>query len=218
MHEYGSLPRARQDGLLEEAVGEELLIYDRGSHIAHCLSPIAACVWRYCNGEREVSELAELAGASESLVADALHDLREKNLLAAEPQLMQSTVPGESRREAIGRAARYGAAAAAGSMIVSATAATPAMASSGPCKGACYCHEECGENLTEAECETFCATRGGKTRWVCAAKCEPPCKGGCECQNKECRNNLNEKECKTFCEGSTRMGVLNWICEKNCPF
>lgn len=44
---------------------------------------------------------------------------------------MQSTVPGESRREAIVRVARYGAAAAAGSMIVSATAATPAMASSG---------------------------------------------------------------------------------------
>jgi hypothetical protein len=39
MHEYGSLPRARQDGLLEEAVGEELLLYDRNSHTAHLLEP-----------------------------------------------------------------------------------------------------------------------------------------------------------------------------------
>ena len=130
MHEYGSLPRARQDGLLEETVGEELLLYDQNRHIAHCLSPVAACVWRHCDGERDVSELAVLAGASESLVADALYELREKNLLDAEPELTPSIGPSESRREAIVRVARYGAAAAAGSMIVSATAATPAMASS----------------------------------------------------------------------------------------
>jgi hypothetical protein len=135
MREHGSLPRARQDGLLEEAVGEELLIYDQSSHTAHSLSPIAACVWRHCDGEHDIAELARLAGASENVVADALHELCEKDLLVAEPELMQGTMAGESRREAIVRAARYGAAATAGSMIVSATAATPAMASSSetPC-------------------------------------------------------------------------------------
>jgi hypothetical protein len=139
MREHGSLPRARKDGLLEETIGEELLLYDRNSHTAHCLSPIAACVWRHCDGERDVTELAELAGASESLVADALHELREKDLLAAEPALAQSTVPGISRREAIGRVAHYGAAAAGASMIVSATAATPAMASSEETLMCCQC-------------------------------------------------------------------------------
>jgi hypothetical protein len=83
MHEHGSLPRARQDGLLEEAVGEELLLYDQESHTAHCLSPVAACVWRHCNGERDLAELAQLAGTSENLVADALRELREKDLLDA---------------------------------------------------------------------------------------------------------------------------------------
>jgi hypothetical protein len=128
MYEHGSLPRARQGGLLEETIGEELLLYDQSSHTAHCLSPVAACIWRHCDGERNVTKLAELAGISESLVADALHELREKDLLDVEPQLTQSTVPGISRREAIGRATRYGAAAAGASLIVSATAATPAMA------------------------------------------------------------------------------------------
>ncbi|HTD09988.1 MAG TPA: hypothetical protein VK680_13965 [Solirubrobacteraceae bacterium] len=174
------MPRARQDGLLEEAVGEELLLYDRDSHIAHCLSPIAACVWRHCDGEHDLTGLAKLAGTSDSLVADALHELREKDLLAAEPELTPSTVLGVSRREAIGRAARYGAAAAAGSMIVSATAATPAMAQSGEEKGGvafcCEClkvaNKPCAcsqikrsknENKLEAEaedkanCKTFCA-------------------------------------------------------------
>jgi hypothetical protein len=135
MHPHGSPPRARKDGLLEETVGEELLLYDRDSHTAHCLSPVAACVWRHCDGERDMTELAELAGATESLVADALHELREKDLLAAEPPLMQSTVSGISRREAIVRVARVGAAAAAAPLIVSATAATPAMASSGEGEG-----------------------------------------------------------------------------------
>ncbi len=128
MHEYGSLPRARQDGLLEETVGEELLLYDQQTHTAHCLSPIAACVWRHCDGKHDTTELADLAGASEDLVAGVLHELREKVLLSAESQLMQSTVPGISRREAIGRVARYGAAVTAGTLIVSATAIRAASA------------------------------------------------------------------------------------------
>jgi hypothetical protein len=185
MYEHGSLPRARQDGLLEETVGEELLLYDKSSHTAHCLSPIAACVWRHCDGARDIAELARLAGASEDLVAGALHELREKDLLDAEPELVQSAVPGESRREAIGRVARYGAAAAAGSLIVSATAATPAMASSGEEEGGacvqlslsscCSCKAStglgCKSDLTRANCYSFC---GGQTmtqdfleNWAC---------------------------------------------------
>jgi hypothetical protein len=168
MHEYGSLPRARQDGLLEEMVGEELLLYDQDSHIAHCLSPIAACVWRHCDGERDLTDLAVLAGASEHLVADALHELREKDLLDAEPLLMESTVPGESRREAIGRVARYGAAAAAGSMVVSATAATPAMAASGKELELC----EKAPEKTCCECDLNLCLEGIESK----AKCEEECK------------------------------------------
>jgi hypothetical protein len=168
MREHGSLPRARKDGLLEETAGEELLLYDRDSHTAHCLSPIAACVWRHCDGEHNVTELAKLAGASESLVADALHELREKDLLDAEPTLVKSTIPGESRREAIGRVARYGAAAATGSLIVSATAATPAMASSGGTITCCQCYKHgtttrcaCTTWTTRMACESFCVSSAG---------------------------------------------------------
>ncbi len=181
MHQDGSLPRARRDGLIEEPVGEELLLYDHDSHIAHCLSPIAACVWRHCDGERDVTELAELAGARMDLVAGALQELREKDLLDPEPQIMQSPVSGVSRREAIVRAARYGAAAAGASMIVSATAATPALASSGEVGGCpagscvkaddsrCCCCEDgqCVSGGKEQECEALCKTAGhGKAKGV----------------------------------------------------
>jgi len=197
MHEYGSLPRARKDGLLEEAVGEELLLYDQESHTAHCLSPTAACVWRHCNGERDVTELALLAGASEGLVVDALHELRENGLLVAGPELMQSTVPGESRREAIGRVTRYGAAAAAGSMIVSATAATPAMASSEELiKWCCQCVKggglpcaciACQGNSKETGkevCEKFCAEQKTRCPGLLSATCQSGevCNNGVSCE------------------------------------
>ncbi len=174
MHTHESLPRARKDGLLEETVGEELLLYDRDSHTAHCLSSIAAGVWRHCDGERNISELAELTEANEELVANALYELHEKDLLAAEPELAQSPVLGISRREAISRVARIGAAAAAAPLIVSATAATPAMASSGE-KGGCSCVKatdstccccEDGQCITigksTAECNVQCANAGHK--------------------------------------------------------
>jgi hypothetical protein len=187
MYEYGSLPRARTNGLLEETVGEELLLYDQESHIAHCLSPIAACVWRHCDGENDIAELARLAGVSEGMVTGALHELREKDLLVAEPELMLSTIPGESRREAIGRVGRYGAAAVAGSMVVSATAATPAMAATSTCcqctntktKKPCKCQACQGG---QAECEKIC-------KETVAEACEKSATGEC-LTGKACENGV----------------------------
>lgn len=197
MHEHGLLPRARKDGLLEETVGEELLLYDQENHTAHCLSLIAASVWRHCDGARDLAGLAVVTGVSEDLVADALHELRGKNLLAAKPELIQSPIAGVSRREVIVRGARYGAAAAAVPLIVSATAATPAMASSGeeeivfeegeaeeiykcftPAVGnCCKCKHACLEGTvaglpSEKKCKEFCAGLGGVVKWTQKAKCK----------------------------------------------
>jgi hypothetical protein len=192
MREHGSLPRARKDDLLVEEAGEELLLYDRDSHTAHCLSPIAACVWRHCDGEHDLTDLAQLAGASESLVADALHELREKDLLAAEPQLMQSTVPGISRREAIGRVARYGAAAAGASLIVSATAATPAMASSGEVGGCAMGGGICLLNQVDAIC--CCCQNGCRTK-----QGNPNCQT--ECVNGNMGNSTGQQMANATCSG-----------------
>jgi hypothetical protein len=172
MHEHRSLSRARQEGLLEETVGEELLLYDQESHTAHCLSPVAACVWQHCDGKRGVPELAEAAKVSENLVADALHELHKKDLLVAEPQPTQSLVLGVSRREVIGRFARYGAAATV-PLIVSATAATPAMAASEPePTGACVCNDHrCQEKTTVGECIKICEKHGEVKSWTRGGEC-----------------------------------------------
>jgi hypothetical protein len=184
MHQHGPLPRARQDDLLVEAVGEELLLYDQNRHVAHCLSPTAGCVWLHCDGERDVTELAVLAEASEDLVADALHELRERDLLHPESQLTQSALPGESRREAISRITRVGAAATSVPLIVSATAATPAMAGSmeliscskSATETCCICEtaaggEACSDD-TEEDCKKVCSEGKKKFKsWTPEAKC-----------------------------------------------
>jgi hypothetical protein len=183
MYEHMPLPRARHDGLLEETLGEELLLYDQSRDTAHCLSPIAASVWRHCDGEHDIAGLARLTGAGESLVLDALHELSEKDLLDAAPKLMPSTSPGESRREAIVRVGRYGAAAAAGSMIVSATAATPAMATSSE-PVCCQCFDNLGGRCNCAPCESaekckeHCENAG-----LCVGKTTSLCETGFECRN-----------------------------------
>lgn len=183
MHEHGLLPRACQDGLLEETVGDELLLYDQNSHTAHCLSPIAACVWQHCDGEHDVTELAGLAGVNESLVTAALQELREKDLLDAESQFLQGTARDISRREAIVRGVRVGVATAAVPLIVSATAATPAMASSGTaaCKAigggstktCCICvNESCVTSTRNIEeCEKLCGSDGSVKQWTEESEC-----------------------------------------------
>ena len=161
---------------------------------------VPCCDPRCTDGEHDLTELALLAGINENLVADALQELHEKELLDAEPTLTQSGTSGISRREAIGRAARYGAAAAAGSMIVSATAATPAMASSEEAIKCCQCYKQlnCVEicacttdglyTANNAVCNEYCRSENGKPGPVCSkngsgliigTKCEGP--------NNECK-------------------------------
>src|SRR4051794_29836768 len=52
------VPRARQEDLVIEGLGDETLVYDMRSHKAHCLNRTAAIVWNRCDGKLTVSEMA----------------------------------------------------------------------------------------------------------------------------------------------------------------
>ena len=60
----------RNDVVVEELI-DEVLVYDRRADVAHCLSEIAATVWRTCEGGATLDEVAEqivardLAGSSD---------------------------------------------------------------------------------------------------------------------------------------------------------
>ena len=54
------MPRARQDELIVEELQDETLVYDLERHKARCLNPAAALVWRHCDGQTSVAEVAAL--------------------------------------------------------------------------------------------------------------------------------------------------------------
>src|ERR1700741_5038560 len=97
-------PIARKSGLVVQEVPDEVLVYDLESNKAHCLNQSAAMIWKSCDGNTSVSEIAKLvesqAGSpvTEDFVWLAIDQLGENNLLEAQ---IQSGFEGTSRREVI---------------------------------------------------------------------------------------------------------------------
>jgi hypothetical protein len=83
---------------------DELLVYDLDSNKAHCLNQTAAFVWKSCDGQTSVTDIASLYHAqsggkmSEDLVWLAIDQLNENNLLESE---IKSAFAGQSRREVL---------------------------------------------------------------------------------------------------------------------
>jgi hypothetical protein len=83
-------PLARRDNLVVRELPNELLIYDLDNDQAHCLNQSAALVWKNCDGEAGIADLArkletELqAPVSEDFVWLALGQLQEFRLLEKE--------------------------------------------------------------------------------------------------------------------------------------
>ena len=128
----------RNDVVVEELI-DEVLVYDRRGDVAHCLSEIAATVWRTCEGGATLDEVAEqivardLAGSSDEameLADTAVAELVEKGLLETSG-VGASRV---SRRQALRRMAGVGAAAVVAPLVVSAAVPNSA-AAVGSCAG-----------------------------------------------------------------------------------
>jgi hypothetical protein len=169
------LARARHDQLLVEEVGDELVVYDLGRGEVHLLNPVAAFVWRRCDGRTTVTELAALLRAelelptTEDVVLLALDELGAKHLLEkarAVPALL-------SRHQAIKKLATF---AGVGLMlpIVESIKAPPAwaaasMASSGcstPANG-CGVYPDCAKGTcVETGCDCVVSTLAA-TECVC---------------------------------------------------
>ncbi len=81
------LPLARRDKLIVRDLPDETLVYETARHQAHCLNPVAGLVWRNCDGNTSVPELAAIveqkfqAPASEEVVRLALDQLGKAGLL-----------------------------------------------------------------------------------------------------------------------------------------
>src|SRR5437762_990009 len=96
------LPLARREGLRLEELSDELMVYDVDRHKAHCLSPIAAMVWRDCDGRKTVEEIS--AGlqrngvkADEEMVWTVLHRLGKRDLLQEKFALPEDAIRSSRR-------------------------------------------------------------------------------------------------------------------------
>jgi hypothetical protein len=126
-------PLRREDELVVRELSEETVVYDRQRDKAHCLNRTAALVWRHCDGQTSVAEVAKLLHeelgmpADEQLVWHALVRLDKARLLAERLHPAKAG-PRRSRRELI----KMGVAAVAVPVVMTILAPSAAMAAS-PC-------------------------------------------------------------------------------------
>src|SRR5690242_1310727 len=99
-------PRARTDRLVTRDLGDELLVYDLERHKAYCLNHVAMQVFRLCDGETTIPDLAHRIGdvlgvpVDERAVRLGLMRLEKARLLdgPVEPILHTSRRRSEERR------------------------------------------------------------------------------------------------------------------------
>ena len=119
-------PLPRSEGIVTERVDDDLVVYDKESHVAHSLSRTAASVWDRCDGERTPEEIGRELALEPELVTQALDELSRCGLLDEGP----SAVGDYSRREAAVRFAKVGGAAFAAPLIYSVVIGSAAAAAS----------------------------------------------------------------------------------------
>lgn len=129
------LPQAREEQLLVENLGDEVLVYDEDRNLAHRLNRTAALVWRQCDGAHSITEMALLLHAELGIPADEelvllTLDRLEKAHLLQQPFQRPVTVANVSRREVIRRLGLSGALILLLPIVNTITAPTPAMAQS----------------------------------------------------------------------------------------
>lgn len=97
-------PAARKSGLVVQEVPDEVLVFDLESNKAHCLNKTAAMVWKSCDGNTSVPEIAKFIAnktgksANDDLVWLAIDQLAQNNLLETQ---VSAPMNGQTRREVI---------------------------------------------------------------------------------------------------------------------
>ena len=126
------VPAARMVDLVTTESKDEVLVYDQAVHHIHHLNAVAATVWRLCDGERTVSEIAAEAGIAADAVTLALRTLEGAQLL--DGPLATAMRGTHSRRAFMKKAAIAGVAVPA---IVSTSAPSASAQVSTTCVSTC---------------------------------------------------------------------------------
>src|SRR5205807_232216 len=123
-------PQARKDNLLTAELEDEVVVYDPERKQAHSLNRTALAVWNHSDGQTSLSDLKERVSAevgtpvSEAAVLLALRKLERAHLLAEK----LGAIEPMTRRQVLGKAGRFGAAAMIATPVVLSTAVPGAAA------------------------------------------------------------------------------------------
>ncbi len=164
-------PEKRRDGIVVKELPDEVLVYDLERHEAHCLNPSAAVVFKNCDGDHTVGELARLlrrelgAPADEAWVRLALERLGRAHLLEESGPAPRGA-RGVSRREILKKAG-VGLAAAL-PLVTSIVAPTPVEAAA-----------TCVQCCSSAPVGTPCSNPVALCTGVCTCNAANLCEGGC---------------------------------------
>ncbi len=154
------VPRARQEGLVIERLGDETLVYDMRNHKAHCLNRTAALVWNRCDGKATVSEMSGALGKEfhTSVGSDVIWLALEQ---LSKAKLLSDHLPSSIPQQAMSRRAiikRIGLGAAVALPLVTSILAPTAEASV-TCRGIgaiCTQASDCCSNVCNAGTPRVC--------------------------------------------------------------
>lgn len=189
------MPKAAS-GVHVTPVGDELMVHVTGSAETHLLSPSTATIWRRCDGQTSVDDLASEFAEHPTehryeLVQAALDQLESAGLVVDAGG--STAVERESRRRFLKKAALAAIAVPTITTIVTATPAA-AVSAGEPCGSDADCNDglfcNAGTGLCEAERANGAAcTRSGQ------------CSSGC------CKSNGNAGNGKDTCRTGPASGV-----------
>lgn len=209
-----NVPRSRRDDVLTTKLDDEVVVYDPETKQAHSLNRVAVAVWNHADGSQTIDDLRQRVSdevgipVAQEAVWLALRKLEKAHLL------MEKLGAGPlTRREMLGKAGRYGAAAMATPLIASALVPIAAAATSphcgagsgGSCAGGFVFG--CDGAATCACVSTFFGTSVCTNNWFCTES--PACGAGGACPpdsvcviNSCCGAPVCLPQCHTrFCQG-----------------
>lgn len=133
-------PRARREGVIVHAAGDDTVVYEIATDRANSLNGAASAVFNLCDGTHSLSAIAAELGQDETVTRLALDRLARANLLENASAFRSPRGSHPSRREIL-RGAGLGAAASI-PIVTSILAPTPAQAATlvgQICKSQTFC-------------------------------------------------------------------------------
>lgn len=164
-------PSARHAELRVQTVNDETLVYDDRTDKAYVLSPSAAAVWRACNGQRSVAEIAQyLSAQTPTDVQVVWYALEQLNPLLDAPVQAPQGISGLSRRQFLARTGLI-AGAVTLPVVVSIIAPKAAHAQS-VTTVCCTCLNSAQISLTNClDCVPYCQQQGSDVAGCTNAAC-----------------------------------------------